>query len=172
MAKILSAGIVPVRRTATGWRLLILRAYRNWDFPKGRVEENEDISAAALRETMEETGLTHLKFAFGDIYRETTPYAGGKIARYYIAATDEERAGVKGHLGGRRHAERDTYPAALQRGQRRAERTPADRFDDDVVLGGCGNLVADRDLVGGRLVLTGFDGQVRALDPATGRTVG
>src|SRR4029453_18642905 len=91
MAKILSGGIVPVRRTATGWRPLILRAYRNWDFPKGRVEENEDIASAALRETMEETGLTHLKFAFGDMYRETTPYAGGKIARYYIAATDEER---------------------------------------------------------------------------------
>jgi 8-oxo-dGTP pyrophosphatase MutT (NUDIX family) len=107
MAKILSAGIVPVRRTATGWRLLILRAYRNWDFPKGRVEENEDIASAALRETMEETGLTHVKFAFGDMYRETTPYAGGKIARYYIAATDEERITlpVSAELGRPEHHE-------------------------------------------------------------------
>jgi 8-oxo-dGTP pyrophosphatase MutT (NUDIX family) len=91
MAKTLSAGIIPVRRTATGWRLLVLRAYKNWDFPKGLVNENEDPAAAALRETTEETGLSHLKFAFGDIYRETLPYAGGKVARYYIAVTDEER---------------------------------------------------------------------------------
>jgi outer membrane protein assembly factor BamB len=31
------------------------------------------------------------------------------------------------------------------------------------------DVVTGADLVGGRLVLTGFDGQVRALDPATGR---
>jgi outer membrane protein assembly factor BamB len=34
------------------------------------------------------------------------------------------------------------------------------------------DVVTAAELVGGRLVLTGFDGQVRALDPATGRTVG
>ena len=91
MPKTLSAGIIPVRRTATGWRLLVLRAYKNWDFPKGRVNENEEPAAAALRETTEETGISRLKFAFGDIYRETMPYAGGKVARYYIAVTEEER---------------------------------------------------------------------------------
>jgi hypothetical protein len=31
------------------------------------------------------------------------------------------------------------------------------------------DVVTDADLVGGRLVLTSFDGQVTALDPATGR---
>jgi len=29
MPKILSAGVIPARRTATGWRLLVLRAFRN-----------------------------------------------------------------------------------------------------------------------------------------------
>ena len=34
------------------------------------------------------------------------------------------------------------------------------------------DVVTAADLVGGRLVLTGFDGQVSALDPATGRAAG
>ena len=33
------------------------------------------------------------------------------------------------------------------------------------------DVVTTAELVGGRLVLTGFDGQVRALDPSTGRSV-
>jgi hypothetical protein len=32
------------------------------------------------------------------------------------------------------------------------------------------DVVTAADLVGGRLVLTSFDGQVRALDPVTGRS--
>ena len=91
MPKILSAGVVPLRRTAQGWRVLVLRAYKNWDFPKGRVEAGEEPIDAARREATEETGLTDLDFPFGDAYRETLPYAGGKIARYYLAETTEER---------------------------------------------------------------------------------
>jgi bis(5'-nucleosidyl)-tetraphosphatase len=91
MARTLSAGIIPARRDPLGWRLLVLRAFRNWDFPKGRVEAGEDPKAAAVRETAEETAVSDLKFAFGDDYRETLPYAGGKIARYYLALTDQER---------------------------------------------------------------------------------
>jgi outer membrane protein assembly factor BamB len=34
------------------------------------------------------------------------------------------------------------------------------------------DVVTDADLVGGRLVLTSFDGQARALDPLTGRDTG
>jgi 8-oxo-dGTP pyrophosphatase MutT (NUDIX family) len=90
MAKILSAGIVPLRRTSQGWRMLILRAYKNWDFPKGVVEPGEEPLDAAKREAIEETGLTDLEFPFGEAYRETLPYAGGKVARYYLAETSEE----------------------------------------------------------------------------------
>src|SRR3954469_9850914 len=86
----LSAGVVPLRRTPMGWRILVLRAYKNWDFPKGRVEPGEEPIDAAKREATEETGLTQFAFPFGDIYRETLPYAGGKVARYYLAETPKE----------------------------------------------------------------------------------
>lgn len=86
-----SAGIIVLRRVPGGWRVLLLRAFRNWDFPKGRIEVGEDPLAAALRETREETELTDLVFSWGDVFRETEPYAGGKIARFYIAQTLSER---------------------------------------------------------------------------------
>ena len=107
MAKILSAGVIPARRTPDGWRLLVLRAFRNWDFPKGVVDAGEDPKAAAIRETAEETTLANLDFAFGDGYRETIPYAGGKIARYYLAITEQERITlpVSAELGRPEHDE-------------------------------------------------------------------
>jgi bis(5'-nucleosidyl)-tetraphosphatase len=107
IAKILSAGIVPLRRTSQGWRMLILRAYKNWDFPKGMVEPDEDPLDAAKREAAEEAGLYDLEFPFGDNYRETVPYAGGKVARYYLAETHEEyvQLPVSGELGRPEHHE-------------------------------------------------------------------
>jgi len=88
---LISAGVIPARRTPDGWKLLILRAYRKWDFPKGRIDPGEEPLAAAKREAEEEAALTDLEFPFGEIYRDTAPYAGGKIARYYLAVTGEER---------------------------------------------------------------------------------
>ena len=86
-----SAGAVVVRATADGWRLLLLRAYRNWDFPKGLVEPGESPMAAAVRETREEAGIDDLAFRWGEIHRETAPYSGGKVARYYLAETRQAR---------------------------------------------------------------------------------
>jgi len=107
MAKVLSAGVIPLRRTWEGWRILVLRAYKNWDFPKGRVEPGEEPLDAAKREATEETGLTQFEFPFGDIYRETLPYAGGKVARYYLAETSEEivRLPISHALGRPEHHE-------------------------------------------------------------------
>ena len=65
----------------------MLRAYRNWDFPKGLVEEGETPFAAARREVTEETGIADLRFAWGERFRETPPYAGNKVARFYVAET-------------------------------------------------------------------------------------
>jgi len=85
-----SAGIVVARRQGGNWQLLVLRAFRNWDFPKGLIEDGEDPLDTARRETAEETGISDLTFDFGESYKETIPYANGKIARYYIAVTETE----------------------------------------------------------------------------------
>ena len=88
---ILSAGVIPVRRTANEWLYLFLRAYKNWDFPKGIVEAGEDPLETAKREAIEESGITDLNFRWGYVYEETLPYYSGgkKIARYYIAETSQ-----------------------------------------------------------------------------------
>ena len=87
----LSAGVVVVRRGDSGWLLLMLRAYRNWDFPKGMVEPGEDPLVAARREVREETLIDDLEFDWGEVCQETGPYAQRKIARYYLAATRTEK---------------------------------------------------------------------------------
>lgn len=89
-SKRLSAGVVVLRETPEGLRYLLLRAYKHWDFPKGMVESDETPLAAACREVAEETGIASLDFAWGEVYRETAPYARGKVARYYIARTEQE----------------------------------------------------------------------------------
>jgi 8-oxo-dGTP pyrophosphatase MutT (NUDIX family) len=84
-----SAGAVVYRRTRHSVRLLALRAYANWDFPKGLLEDDETEFHCAQREVFEETGLADLAYPFGeDAYKETLPYATGKIARYYLAETE------------------------------------------------------------------------------------
>jgi len=80
---------VVFRRTPQGVRYLVLRAFKNWDFPKGLVETGEEQLDCAKREVEEETGLTGLDFPFGDEFRETMPYAGRKVARYYLAETEQ-----------------------------------------------------------------------------------
>lgn len=94
-------------RFAPGWRVLILRAYRNWDFPKGLVENGEDALAAAVREVAEETGLTHLDFRWGEDFRETEAYGRGKVARLYVAASQggEVSLPVNPELGHPEHHE-------------------------------------------------------------------
>ncbi len=85
-----SAGVVVVRRANGEWRLLVLRAYHDWDFPKGTIEPGEAPLAAAIRETAEEAGLTDLRFRWGELFRETAPYGHpSKIARYYLAETGQ-----------------------------------------------------------------------------------
>ena len=84
-----AAGCVVFRRTPRGPRYLVLRAFRNWDFPKGLVETGEDQLDCAKREVAEETGLTDLDYPFGDEFRETPPYSGNKVARFYLAETEQ-----------------------------------------------------------------------------------
>jgi bis(5'-nucleosidyl)-tetraphosphatase len=80
-----AAGVVLFRQSSAGPRILLLRAYRNWDLPKGRLEPGETPFEAAVREVREETGLSDLDFCWGDEFIETEPYAGGKVVRFYAA---------------------------------------------------------------------------------------
>lgn len=88
-AKVLSAGVVVVRKNDLGFKYLLLRAFSHWDFPKGVVEAGEQALDGAKREVAEETTITHLDFKWGYEFRETGPYGQGKVARYYIAETDQ-----------------------------------------------------------------------------------
>ena len=75
-------------------KYLLLRAIGYWDFPKGIVEPGESPVEAAKREVEEETTLNDLSFRWGYDYRETGPYGRGKVARYYIAETNEFRVSL------------------------------------------------------------------------------
>ncbi len=84
----LSSGVVVVNVHERKLRFLLLRAYRNWDFPKGLVEPGESAIDAAIREVREETTLDDISFDWGTVYLETGPYNKGKIARYYVARSN------------------------------------------------------------------------------------
>lgn len=85
----LSAGVVIFRQAQGCWQCLLLRAFNNWDFPKGMLEPGEQPFDAARREVREETALTRLAFPWGEEFRETPPYGRGKVARYYLAVWEE-----------------------------------------------------------------------------------
>lgn len=88
-------------------RFLLLRAFSNWDFPKGMLERDETPLAAAVREVKEETTLENLDFNWGEVYIETGPYSRGKVARYYVAMTHREEISlpVNPEIGRPEHVE-------------------------------------------------------------------
>ena len=83
--KILSSGLVVVHHDASRYRLLVLRAFSAWDFPKARVDQGEDALAVAIRATREITGIEELELNWGEEYRETVPHEDGSVSRYYMA---------------------------------------------------------------------------------------
>lgn len=107
MSNRLSAGVVVVRNLKGTWLFLMLRAYRNWDFPKGLVEAGEQPFDAAIREVEEETLIRDLRFTWGEAYMETAPYSHKKVARYYVAETPTEAVTlpVRPELGRPEHNE-------------------------------------------------------------------
>jgi 8-oxo-dGTP pyrophosphatase MutT (NUDIX family) len=88
-ARRFSAGVVVVHVAGAALQYLLLRAYKNWDFPKGLVEPGEQPLDAARREVKEETTLVNLAFDWGQDYVDTGPYNKGKISRYYLARSNE-----------------------------------------------------------------------------------
>jgi bis(5'-nucleosidyl)-tetraphosphatase len=113
-----AAGVVVVRDAADSPQVLLLRAYRNWDLPKGRLEPGETPLEGAVREAREETGLADLDFAWGEESFDTEPYAGGKIVRFYVARADGARVTlpVNPELGRAEHHEYRwvSFAAALE----------------------------------------------------------
>jgi 8-oxo-dGTP pyrophosphatase MutT (NUDIX family) len=88
--KLMSCGAVVVRETPSGTRLLMLRVFRHWDFPKGLMEKGESPHETMLREVREESSIADLTFPWGQDYIDTGPYNRGKVARYYLARTMQE----------------------------------------------------------------------------------
>ena len=68
--------------------VLCVRAYSNWDFPKGQLENGESNIGAAIRETEEETTLQHgADYILSGGPAGATTYGTGakkKTATYYI----------------------------------------------------------------------------------------
>ena len=68
--------------------VLCVRAYSNWDFPKGQQEEGEAIITTAIREVEEETTLKHgSDYILAGRPAGATTYGTGarkKTATYYI----------------------------------------------------------------------------------------
>ena len=89
-----SAGIILVDRKLfiDEACVLCLRAYSNWDFPKGEIEDGEKQLRAAVRELEEETGYTMKDISFASLGISVPPlgvtYGSGKskkTAYYYFA---------------------------------------------------------------------------------------
>ena len=89
-----SAGIL-LFRAESGKKMFLLLHYPSghWDFIKGRIEKNESPRQAALREAMEETGITDIEFVEG--FEEKIQYSyqhNGKTVRkeviFFLSSTN------------------------------------------------------------------------------------
>lgn len=74
MAEIKSYGVILFRRNGGKVEYLLLKnaKWGHWDFAKGHPDTGEDETAAAMRETREESGLTEIRLVSG--FRESIFY--------------------------------------------------------------------------------------------------
>jgi len=87
-----AAGCVVFRRTPRGPRYLVLRAFKNWDFPKGLVEPGEDPLTTARRETREETAWRFHPQALVGTYLWRSPIDGRSFLRFaFCGEADDHR---------------------------------------------------------------------------------
>lgn len=90
-----SSGFIIIDHTGSEPKALCVRAYNNWDFPKGRLEANESTFDAAVREVMEETTLMHgVDFAYTGEQAPSITYGTGrrkKTATYFIGERTSDK---------------------------------------------------------------------------------
>ena len=86
-----SYGIIPVAIGKNGeYLFLILRAFKNWDFPKGGPDAGEQPIQTAIREFLEETGILHIDLKWGDAFKETEVYSKSKVATYFLGSVTQQ----------------------------------------------------------------------------------
>ncbi|MBI2133085.1 NUDIX domain-containing protein [Candidatus Woesearchaeota archaeon] len=113
-----SSGIILFRR-ASGKLMFLLLHYEagHWDFPKGHVESGETEVEAALRETLEETGIGDVRIKEGfagrlDYFYRKQGKAVKKEVSYFLGETEKEEVKISfEHVG----FEWLHYEAALER---------------------------------------------------------
>ncbi|MEK7195856.1 MAG: NUDIX domain-containing protein [Patescibacteria group bacterium] len=100
--KEISAGIIVYRRTKDGPKFLLLyHGGSYWNFPKGHIEGEEKSLEAALRETVEETGLKQedlkIRNRFKD-YEKYHFYKGKnkifKVVIFYLAESRKKEVRI------------------------------------------------------------------------------
>lgn len=104
-----SFGVIPVSPADNGETFfLILRSFKNWDFPKGGADGEETPLEAALREMKEETGIQTVTMPWGTMAMDTEIYARDKVVSYFLARVEKQEITlpVSAELG---HPEHDEY---------------------------------------------------------------
>ena len=90
-----SAGVVVIDKSGEVPTVLCVRAYSNWDFPKGHLEPGETHIEAAVRELEEETTLSLQDVKLNGLKAPSVTYGSGKgkkTATYFLADRTSDKS--------------------------------------------------------------------------------